>query len=204
MLCDLRGPLNDALDKLSGAEGGIWLEAFKRFLRRENPWPRPVRILLGQFRDADAVRATFKVAGCNLGGWANDLLGRMQFSDQLRAMNLVPVRDTDLRFSDPYRTQEFLTVAERSGYVICPPEAGPAARLVYADQSEKSRMPIGMEPIKSRDGVERVFVLDGSSRGEACLNADRSYSQGTHWPVGTYWLLGSREPVTPGLIPRTY
>jgi hypothetical protein len=31
-------PLQDFMKKLSGSEGQIWLKAFKRFLRKENPW----------------------------------------------------------------------------------------------------------------------------------------------------------------------
>lgn len=37
-LHDVRGPLNDLNEKLCGEEGPLWLAAFNRFLRKENPW----------------------------------------------------------------------------------------------------------------------------------------------------------------------
>lgn len=33
------GPVSDLCEKLSGKNGGEWLSALKRFLRKENPWP---------------------------------------------------------------------------------------------------------------------------------------------------------------------
>jgi len=39
-LRQIAGPLKDLLDKLSGAEGSEWVEALKKFLRKENPWPQ--------------------------------------------------------------------------------------------------------------------------------------------------------------------
>lgn len=37
-LRDVRGPLNDLNEKLSGEEGHVWLPALNQFLRKENPW----------------------------------------------------------------------------------------------------------------------------------------------------------------------
>ncbi len=37
-LRDVRGLLNDLMEKLCGEEGEVWLKAFKKFLRKENPW----------------------------------------------------------------------------------------------------------------------------------------------------------------------
>ena len=31
-------PLKTFFDRLAGPDGSQWMEAFKRFLRRENPW----------------------------------------------------------------------------------------------------------------------------------------------------------------------
>jgi len=33
------GPWNDHAEKLSGPDGEMWLAAWKKFLRKENPWP---------------------------------------------------------------------------------------------------------------------------------------------------------------------
>lgn len=36
---DLHGPLTDFMDKLQGQDDEEWFAGFKRFLRKENPWP---------------------------------------------------------------------------------------------------------------------------------------------------------------------
>ena len=41
-LCDVRGLLDDLLKKLSGEDGGQWMAALKRFLRKEDPWEKPL------------------------------------------------------------------------------------------------------------------------------------------------------------------
>ena len=37
-LRDVRGLLNDLMVALSGADGAVWFEALKKFMRKENPW----------------------------------------------------------------------------------------------------------------------------------------------------------------------
>ncbi len=37
-LATVAGPLKDFFEKLAGADGQTWFTAFKRFLRKENPW----------------------------------------------------------------------------------------------------------------------------------------------------------------------
>jgi len=45
-LRDVNGPLEDFFKKLLSEEGGQWLSAFKKFLRKENPWEAVVSALL--------------------------------------------------------------------------------------------------------------------------------------------------------------
>lgn len=44
-LCDVRGPLKDLEDKLSGEDGKFWAAALKKMLRRENPWPEQIYVI---------------------------------------------------------------------------------------------------------------------------------------------------------------
>ena len=37
-LSDVQGPMNELQSRLGGNDGQLWLDAFKRFLRKENPW----------------------------------------------------------------------------------------------------------------------------------------------------------------------
>lgn len=46
---ELHGPWTDFMDKLQGENGDEWFTAFKKFLRKENPWP------LHKWREKDGV-----------------------------------------------------------------------------------------------------------------------------------------------------
>ncbi len=39
-LSEVRGPRDAFEEKLAGEDGAVWLTAFNRFLRKENPWPK--------------------------------------------------------------------------------------------------------------------------------------------------------------------
>ena len=41
-LAEIAGPLKDFAEKLGGPEGGQWLSAFRRFLRKEEAWGKHV------------------------------------------------------------------------------------------------------------------------------------------------------------------
>lgn len=62
---ELHGPWSDFMDKLQGNESALWFSAFKRFLRKENPWDGATK------KD----RITFTVTGLGLTGaeWINRL-----------------------------------------------------------------------------------------------------------------------------------
>ena len=38
-LSDVQGPMDELQSRLAGGEGQIWLQALKRFLRKEDSWP---------------------------------------------------------------------------------------------------------------------------------------------------------------------
>lgn len=48
LLCDVRGPVEDLLEKLSGEEGEEWLGALKKMLRKQNPWDEKKSSLLAR------------------------------------------------------------------------------------------------------------------------------------------------------------
>lgn len=53
---ELHGPWSDFMDKLQGNESALWFAAFKRFLRKENPWDGATKL----------DRITFTVTGLGL------------------------------------------------------------------------------------------------------------------------------------------
>jgi hypothetical protein len=61
-LSEYQGPRNDFEQKLVGPDGKIWLDAFKRFLRKENPWD-----------DLDLVRVD-RTIPANYPDWVKEIL----------------------------------------------------------------------------------------------------------------------------------
>ena len=44
-VCEIRGLVGDLFDKICGENGREWLEALKRFLKKENPWGEAMNIV---------------------------------------------------------------------------------------------------------------------------------------------------------------
>ena len=79
---DLRGPLGEFLTVLATAAGRDWFEAFKKFLRKENPWGTDNKVLLD-------------IMHCH--GWSDEEIGILckgtTLSELRRRMFPTPVLD---------------------------------------------------------------------------------------------------------------
>jgi hypothetical protein len=87
---ELHGPWFDFMDKLQGNESALWFAAFKRFLRKENPWDGATK----------KERITFTVTGLGLTGtewitrleynghelssWANNIITKPDYDQNHR------------------------------------------------------------------------------------------------------------------------
>jgi hypothetical protein len=64
-LAEVAGPLKDFSDKLNGADGPLWLSAFKRFLRKEDPWANSFAVTVDYDRSIEEMVASGKYDSTN-------------------------------------------------------------------------------------------------------------------------------------------
>ena len=71
LLCDVRGPVEDLLQKLSGEDGNKWFGALKKMLRRQNPWEGNGDLALNWAKAYEALGMSAEYAefGSKFGQW---------------------------------------------------------------------------------------------------------------------------------------
>ncbi len=183
-LCDVRGPLTDLLEKLSGDNGEQWFHGLNRFLRKENPWGvkefhiwRTLTIG-GVSKDELTTRLG---NGFFVSEWAKDIMSKPEFvtAPEPYEIQLARVKVKDFGFKEmPTTTELFTRIKEVGG--LCPAEVGPHLRLADKDQLEGERYWIAMKPITDSDGNPNVFRVDRGGGGEPWLSADCA-SPGSYW-----------------------
>ncbi len=191
-LAVVAGPLKDFAEKLSGADGSQWLEAFKRFLRKEEAWPKILiwkTIKLGTGpKTANDFRKALQDGGFLLGEWANDILGKTTFkaAKKKTEIDLVVISVAELGFKNGATLQDIYQRAQELGFDICPPEVGPQLRLQYKDQPNGEWLPIGMEPVVVSNGPLRVFSV---GRDDSGLWFDGHWGHpGAFWDPDDRWV----------------
>lgn len=161
-LCDVRGPLTDLIEKLSGDEGSEWLHILNASLRKQNPFSAPTfpifkTITLGLHKSPKAYRKALESAGFRIGDYASQILNKIEISKTNTEVNLVLVTVAELGFKDGARRDAIYARALELGLQLCPAEVGPALRLASKDTPW---ILVGMEPIADSDGDLDVFDVD--------------------------------------------
>lgn len=175
------GPLSDYLVKLN-SDPEKWGPAFNKFLREENPWPaHPVwkiwkTLTLDHPQTAKAYRAALSARGHSVGGWADELLGKMEIAETETEAKLVRLTVAELGFKNPATYDEIIAKAKELGLELCPAEVGPKLRLEYESQPNGEWLTVAMKPIVGSDGFAHVFYVSRSSSGERWLIAYYVYS----------------------------
>ena len=193
VLAEVAGAVTDFFEKLSGQDGTMWLNAFKRFLRRENPWPtflvwRTIRIGAHKnLRAFNKMLSRFKMSS-----WAKDILDKPVFTltqtEEWIPLCVATVKE--LTGKNEATTAEIFDVIKRVGE-FCPAEVGPALREQYLDQPNGEWLRIAMEPITDSDGNPGVFDVDCDSDG-LWLGAD-SASPGDVWDGNDRFVFRARK-----------
>jgi hypothetical protein len=190
-LSEVRGPRDDLETRLAGADGEFWLQALKRFLRKEDPWVTPdftvwKTIKLGIHDNLDALRSVLKEADCKVSDWAYDII-RPEFTlaREETEVKLIVISVAELGFPYGARRDQIYARAQEFGLALCPPEVGPQLRLQYSDQTEGEWLLIGMEPITDSNGFLDVFGVD-CGVSELLLstfdgNPDSLWGSGCRW-----------------------
>ena len=158
------GQMEAVVNKLGGMEG------VRRFLsgellvkELEHQFKIWKTIKLGSsFKTADDFRKSLKDNGFNISDWANDILGKPNFTvaTEETEVDLVKVTVAELGFKKGARREQIYDRAKEFGLELCPPEVGPQLRLQYQDQPNGEWVFIGMEPITDSDGGLHVFSVE--------------------------------------------
>ncbi|MBI4118748.1 MAG: hypothetical protein HY452_00610, partial [Parcubacteria group bacterium] len=179
------GIVCDLLEKLSDPE---WVEATKKFLRKENPWKVRLfevwRTLTIGGVSKDELKARLG-DGLYVSDWAKDIMSKPEFTTLPESTEIQLARATvkDLGFKkEPTITELFTRIKEVGD--LCPAEVGPHLRLTDTDQPKNSWYWVAMEPITGSGGVPVVFDLRPSDGGRRWLRTDCIYPD-------RRWFLGS-------------
>jgi hypothetical protein len=199
-LTEMAGPLKDFAEKLGGEEGSQWLAAFKRFLRKEEPWPkipefpvwRTIKLGVG-LKTADDFRHALCDGSFRLSDWASDILGKPAFTvaTEENKVDLVVVSVAELGFKGGAKREDIYGRARELGLDLCPAEVGPQLRLQHRDQLDNEWFLIGMEPIVDSDGYPHVF---GVGRYGSGLWLYAGYGRPGHfWSADDRWVFARRK-----------
>ncbi len=190
-LAEVAGPFKDFAEKLGGDQGEQWLEAFKRFLRKEEPWPSfPVwkTVKLGVNPETvKNLRYALEHGDYKISCFASKILSRITIARKPVELDLVVLTTTELTGKkEGGTTAEVFAGAARLALEKCPAEVGPRVRLQYLDQSNGERVIVGMEPILDSDGHPSVFFV-GRGYSELWLRSYWAYPGGV-WGPGSLWV----------------
>jgi len=174
------GVVCDFLEKMADSD---WVEATKRFIRKEEVWSmihltvwKTVKV--GTMPDArckaaiaDARRKAIADAGMRLGEWGDDILVRIA-SARPAEVELVQVTVAELGFPDYATVSQIYAVLPAFNLEPCPAEVGYQLRLAYTDQPLDECIWVGMKPIAGSGGCPEVFHV---KRDDGGLWLDASY-----------------------------
>jgi len=159
--CEARGTLNSINDALSGDQASMWLDAFKRVLRRENPFVaigRTLKILkVGVIKTHDGYLKAFKAAGAQVSDWVKKIFPKVPLAQTETEYELVEVSVAELGFTDWTRYDVICKRALEFGFGLCPAEVALALRLAYLDQPNGEWLAVAMEAIADPDGCLGVL-----------------------------------------------
>lgn len=139
-------------------------------------------------KNADDFRKAIKDCGMKIGDWANDILGKPEFTVTTgeTEVDLIKVTVAELGFKEGARRDQIYDRAKELGLELCPPEVGPQLRLQYKDQPNGEWILIGMEPVRDSDGYLSVFGVGHNGLGQwLCSDGGRP---GCVWRAGSQWV----------------
>jgi hypothetical protein len=134
-------------------------------------------ITIGDYKDANAVRAAIDAAPCPIaiGDQADEIIGRpaFPFSRSRVDVDLVVVSVAELGFGpDGATLREIYVRAGTFGLDLCPAEVGPILRLNYLDQPLGDFLHIAMRPLATYDGELIDFTLGNGGSALLLIGGD--------------------------------
>ncbi len=166
------GIVCDLLEKLADQE---WVEATKKFLRKENSWPvlelRDWKvwktIQLGTHKDASTLLGAMKDEGLKVSDYSKDVMGKSDFTvaSERTDIQLVRVSVAELGFQKGARRDAIYERAIQLGLSLVSAEVGPQLRRQYKDQPNSEWLLTAMEPITDSFDELSVFGVERDHYG---------------------------------------
>lgn len=159
--CEARGMLKSINDCLVSDQASMWLEVFKRVLRRENPWAAIGRSLgstkVGVLKTHECYLKAFKDARVRVSPWAQSIFYKVWLAQTEVEYALVDVSGEELGFSNLTRFDVICKRALEFGLGLVPAEAALAFRLAHLDQPKGEWLVFAMDALTVHDGSLNVF-----------------------------------------------
>lgn len=125
-------------------------------------FPVRFRVTLGEHRSGAEYLTVLSEQGIRVSIDAEYILRNSSFvcASKQKTIDLVVVSPKHFGFTKRATLNEICGVAEKYYHLFpCPPETGPALRLLYLDQPIGSYLDIAMRPINGRYGDKKLFYL---------------------------------------------
>lgn len=154
------GQMEAIVNKLGGMEGVARFLSGETVVKAiEQTFKVWKTIKLGTHKDVNALKKAITKAGCKIGDWANDMLGKEAFTiaPTEQEIDLVVVTVGELGFKNGAKYSDICQRAQELGLELCPNEVGPQLRLQYKDQPKGEWLRIAMEPITDSGGDRFIF-----------------------------------------------
>lgn len=199
-LANVAGPLEDFAKKLGGKQGEQWLAAFKRFLRKEEPWPKfPVWKIVKLGTDIALFSKSIVFNNDQKNPYSIKWRDGKQFSSEALDMceNLAfisSINSSSIDVEISIATTKELTgkrfaalpeIVESIrffGGEICPAELGPQLYLQWEDWPEKmDEILVVMEPILDANKKPRIFSIGRGGLNSPYGGPKDEYGQGIPW-----------------------
>lgn len=141
-------------------------------------------------KSADEFRQAFTTSHCNIGGYADEMLGNSAFdvSSGQNEIGLIVATVPELGFPDgaPSRII-FNRIINELGLPLCSSNVGPKLRLEYLNQPEGEHLIVVMNPISDLDGTFRLFSVQRDECGlwlhaRCCVIVDGSRPEQKFFP----------------------
>ena len=129
-------------------------------------YPAWQTVKIGCFGSAGVACEELRRAEIKIEPRAKDILGRINFQDTERPLDLARVSVNELRLKDLSTTKSIYVAAKGAGLSLCPPEVGPSLLLqYYKNMALNEWMTIAMETIKDSYNCSIVFTLEHTYEG---------------------------------------
>ncbi|MCF7831760.1 MAG: hypothetical protein K9M36_02660 [Candidatus Pacebacteria bacterium] len=180
-LLEIKGLINTLWDRLTGPDAHTWLQAFKQFLRKENPWTDRIinlwRSVVVGGSTAERLMDESIEKGFKLGIDAEYMTKSDQFEGSIKPKKVDFVKKLLKEYGFTGTTFGELLEFFRNHplYQLCESEDVYYLRATYTDQPKDEQVRLAMETIINSDGATSIFVLDHNAEG-LCIRDNSYYS----------------------------